>query len=849
MQDRAVFYAMTDEDVLDHPWRTPEGGPGAASRSLAPAIDALPEGWARGEHGPWSIVAGPAPLPDDGWKIHVGATPDRACHVAGVVARLCTAQGVTWKVLRTARLVAMTQSKYAPRECSGKVCTIYPPDEPTLALLLEELTSRLRGEPASRVLGDIGDPDAPVSVRWGAFRVAWLRGPDGAPVPATRLPDGTVAHDVRVGAAHPLTLPDCVRRLSERSARADCRRTVPVTDVSLLVRHNSGAVYSATFEGRPVVLKEARLHCGYAGDGSDAVTRLRHEHEVLQRLSGHGVAPEPLAYLACGGSEFLVTERVPGEPLGRRVSATGPTSWAPGDRAAADRYDAWSRLVLTDLEDVVRRMHDLGIVHGDLHPSNVIVTPDGTVRLVDLECASLDGRRVTQGGGSAGFTVPGAGPDRDLGALRRLGILLGTAAVVVLDRRPDLEDVVRRSAEEDRAYAVSGVLPPVRSTGPSREDLVAGVVASATPRRTDRLHPGSVAQLDTPGGGHGLWTGAAGVLLTLDAIGAPLPPEQLAWLAGTPVPTLAEHRGLAFGAEGVAYAVARLGDAGRALEVVDHAHRHGLPVVGPSWGFGHAGVAVALDAVAERSGDPTVAALAADHVERLLRIVAGPVTPPRPGLLHGLSGTALCLLRLAGSGRWDTVREELLGAARRCLHLELASCRLEGDALLGVDGRRLMPYLGVGSAAAGIVAQRLLEEGTDDERCRWAVEGVLRALRRPAMVGAGLAEGRAGILLALREIDATEPMTGVHRDRLGWYAVRPSRAPLAGSSRGCLVPGEQGLRLSADVASGAAGVLAALDTGRAARDVLLLPDPDDTVTDRTVTDGPAIAARHLTAVT
>ena len=66
---------------------------------------------------------------------------------------------------------------------------------------------------------------------------------------------------------------------------------------------NGGGVYAGTHSrtGEPVVLKEARPYAGLAADGSDAVARLRREHDILRQLSGLGVVPGVHGYFEAGG--------------------------------------------------------------------------------------------------------------------------------------------------------------------------------------------------------------------------------------------------------------------------------------------------------------------------------------------------------------------------------------------------------------------------------------------------------------------------------------------------------------------------------------------------------------------
>src|SRR6185295_4329129 len=54
-------------------------------------------------------------------------------------------------------------------------------------------------------------------------------------------------------------------------------------------------------------------------------------------------------------------------------------------------------------------LHALGIVHGDVHPGNVIVTPDGAIRLVDFGLGRRwgePGEDFPPRGGAPGYLAP-----------------------------------------------------------------------------------------------------------------------------------------------------------------------------------------------------------------------------------------------------------------------------------------------------------------------------------------------------------------------------------------------------------------------------------------------------------
>ncbi|MEQ4303080.1 hypothetical protein ABNF97_17080, partial [Plantactinospora sp. B6F1] len=177
---------------------------------------------------------------------------------------------------------------------------------------------------------------------------------------------------------------------------------------------NKGGVYRARDlrTGVGVLIKEARPYVGVDAYDRDVRDLLGHEARVLRHLLPLGVTPRPLREFVQGDHRFLVEELLPGSAL----SADVP------DLSAVDPHrPAWQHL-LGRLARLLGAVHAVGVVLRDLTPENVLLLPDGELRLVDLELAAL-----RTGGpddwsyfdlrlsGAVGFVAPelwrGAAPD------------------------------------------------------------------------------------------------------------------------------------------------------------------------------------------------------------------------------------------------------------------------------------------------------------------------------------------------------------------------------------------------------------------------------------------------------
>lgn len=133
-----------------------------------------------------------------------------------------------------------------------------------------------------------------------------------------------------------------------------------------------GAVYKAedTKLGRLVAIKRVtpRAH-------SDDVSRVRLLREARAASAlNHPCVVTIHAIEEADGVDFLVMEYVEGEPLDAIV-ARGPLD--PG-RAAA---------IAADIADALDHAHAAGLVHRDVKPANVIVTPRGRAKVLDFGIA------------------------------------------------------------------------------------------------------------------------------------------------------------------------------------------------------------------------------------------------------------------------------------------------------------------------------------------------------------------------------------------------------------------------------------------------------------------------------
>lgn len=809
----------------------------------------LPAGWLVQQ---WTVWEGWTPRDWrprlQGWKIHVSASVDCAVETLRRVTRICVRHSVAFKFLPTESFLAETNGKQADRGSSGKFVTIYPDDDGQLAELLAELEEALAGQQGPYILSDLRYGGAPVYVRYGGIMA--LHYPDERDRPVSAVVAGpalTLTADdrkPRFSIPDGVELPECLRAAHERSRQGTESRLRDFKAVAALHFSNAGGVYKATLpDGTRRVLREARPHTGLDGRGRDAITRQRDEETTLRELQGIPGVQRLIDSFQAWEHRYLELEYVEGRTLSAWVvqhSAYDVRDGGARKRAFAERAEG----IVRRLVDTVARIHAAGWCIGDLHPGNVIVTESDDVVILDLEDATrIDAERAV------GFRVfEFCGPEEltaeqaDWYAVSRSIMLMYVSDWELEVIAPAFWDEAMRrvrrefgDANADQLDEVLGRFPhparhllaPSETVGlwPSRPDAETAIQALDEGIEWSRQYsatgsfPGDCLQEGDVTESFGF--GRAGVTWTRLRLGRPVPDGDLAALIRAADDAEPEATpGLLTGLAGIALALSDAGRhdaaaaaAGRALMGAQARHR--LDLFG-----GLAGVLLAGFEVARAAGDDDLLSRVLATYERLhhgLRDGGSGLASltHRRGLHFGLTGLALTDIaaHLAGGD------PRPLDRAIERLADEVGACFVtsDGDMMVrDVDNNRALPYIEWGSAGVWAVVQvaerlsrqRLLD---DDQRTAFA-----RACSADFYVYPGLDHGRAGVMAVLSaagddqaaEVERQRDFlldTVLHRDRMAFSA------------------GDGFLRLSSDLATGAAGVALGLHCAHRRRPFDWLP--------------------------
>ncbi len=144
-----------------------------------------------------------------------------------------------------------------------------------------------------------------------------------------------------------------------------------VTEAKLLKKGAEASLYLATWHGRRVLVK-ARLPKMYRPAQLDqSIRRYRtvHEPQLMHEAKLAGV-PTPTVFMVDVENAAITMEYIEGEQMKQFLNSGVPK---------AKRQELCVRI-----GELIGRLHVHGVVHGDLTTSNMILTSEGRIFLVDF---------------------------------------------------------------------------------------------------------------------------------------------------------------------------------------------------------------------------------------------------------------------------------------------------------------------------------------------------------------------------------------------------------------------------------------------------------------------------------
>jgi tRNA A-37 threonylcarbamoyl transferase component Bud32 len=362
----------------------------------------LPQSWRLERRSLWLHAREPdAQLPSQGFKIHVSSTPEHAADVLDSISRECFAWGIGFKLAADSRLLRLLNSKPYDRGGSGKFMTLYPADESTFREFIDELHQKTKDTNfvGPYILSDRRYRDSRILFyRYGGIVGLQKLMIDGSKQSVLVAADGTTSRDIRYPYFKlPEGIVDPFGGTTEVMGEDEPVLGGRFRIETMIAVSNRGGVYEGEDleDGSTVIIKEARPFINRVKSENrviDSMVLMDREYAILRRLEPVGMTPKPVAIFEEWEHKFLVQEKLEGLILRRFVVQDGNLVLPYIHRdGVLQAFLPVFRTIGLLLIHAVRKIHDAGVIIGDLSQSNVMVDETGTrLWLIDLESAVLD---------------------------------------------------------------------------------------------------------------------------------------------------------------------------------------------------------------------------------------------------------------------------------------------------------------------------------------------------------------------------------------------------------------------------------------------------------------------------
>lgn len=328
------------------------------------------------------------PLPDQGWKLHISSGLADAEEVLTRALQVLLEYNASFKVARSIEALARLNSGGGGLSQIGKFITVYPRNEQHAVELARELDRATQGLRGPAVASDRQFAKGSLLYyRYGSFGARSIQTSNGTSAPAIQTPEGalipdwpTLVYDAPEWVADPFEAAGLYLGRNEQPVSATLSGRYVL--VALLHISSRGAVYLGIDLETPVrcILKQASRNAAMTVDGIDACDRLRNEARVLALLQPNFAIPSVIDLLQQGDELFLVLEDIEGVTLAEYVAMQAVEGkFIPQQQVAAFGIE------LTRILDAI---HLQGVAYRDLKSSNILITPNSRVRLVDFELAA-----------------------------------------------------------------------------------------------------------------------------------------------------------------------------------------------------------------------------------------------------------------------------------------------------------------------------------------------------------------------------------------------------------------------------------------------------------------------------
>lgn len=349
----------------------------------------IPESWEEVRESEWTILI---PLNNNmqrqGWKVHISSTMLYAEEVLTLVSQYCYEKNIVFKHLSTIKRFANRNGKLMPREHAGKFITCYP-DEILLEKFLAFLEEKLQDYPGPYILSDKRWLKGPIYLRYGMFKKESLNthgvNSDKLEINGQMVRDNREAYFVRPDdSVVPTFLKNWLTTKEENS-----EKKLPF-DIKKAIRFsNSGGIYEGVFGekmDRGVFIKEARPYTGIDDKNLTAIDRLSIEAKALKQLEDVDQVPKLLWEGEIWEHYFLVMEKIEGMTLNQWIVKNYPI-YSENEPDFINNFLLRAHKIIQGIELFFEASHEKGVYHQDVHPKNFIIDFKDAFSVIDWEQA------------------------------------------------------------------------------------------------------------------------------------------------------------------------------------------------------------------------------------------------------------------------------------------------------------------------------------------------------------------------------------------------------------------------------------------------------------------------------
>lgn len=365
-----------------------------------------------------------------GWKIHISSVQWEVHDLLDAILPLLIAYEVPFKIAKNATVLAhLNEGSYGYTQV-GKFMTIYPPQAICCLDLARDLVEKTSSFSGPKIVTDLYLGGV-VYARYGAFNPCVSRDRLGNininqtnPAAAYQVP-----FKLMPGIDNPF---ECILKSKVENVSPSNKLVGPgYLMLEAISTHSKGNIFKALdLRSREnigyVIIKEGRKFCVSDNFGRHIHDRFLHQEKIHHKLAGISAIPRFLGKFDFGDNLYIVLSYVEGTDLEQKI----PLSFRSLSKTAQiDRLNE-----LKQLATLIKEIHAKGVIHRDISPRNVRITPDGKVYLLDLELSYdlNDVGSVPYTQGTPGYMSPQQAADEqpsfadDVFAFGAVGLLILT---------------------------------------------------------------------------------------------------------------------------------------------------------------------------------------------------------------------------------------------------------------------------------------------------------------------------------------------------------------------------------------------------------------------------------------